>query len=119
MGERRGSRGSGLRIFLVFVGAAVLTAGVWVLAANYSKDFECDTELACHGEDGNEPATIDRIVTALGFGIEPADSNRDTLPGPAGSLLVVAGMALLLAGRGPHGTRPARGRHRAGPADVA
>jgi hypothetical protein len=96
-GTGGGSRGVGLRIFLVFLGAVVLTAGAWVLADNYALDFECGTEITCHPEDAQEPATIDRIVTALGFGIEPSTSNGDTLPGPGGTLLVVAGLALLLA----------------------
>jgi hypothetical protein len=96
MGEGTSAGGVGLRIFLVFLGAVVLAAGAWVLADNYAKDFECGTELTCHAEDGQEVATIDRVVTALGFGIEPSGSNGDTLPGPAGTLLVVAGLALLL-----------------------
>lgn len=101
MGEAMGpagSRGSGLRIFLLIVGAAMLAAGLWLLADNYAADYDCFRELACSNEGVNTPTAADRLTTALGFGLVHPDAVGDPLPGPEGTLLVVVGSVVILIG---------------------
>jgi hypothetical protein len=93
-----GSRTGGLgRVLLVLLGAALLAAGVWVLADRYTDDYDCFDELTCHDDGGRTATPADRAAAALGFGLVHRDATGDPLPGPEGALLVVAGIVLLLA----------------------
>jgi hypothetical protein len=86
-----------LRLLLALAGGALLIAGVWVVADNYNADYDCRREIRCHDEANRSPTAMDRLAASLGFGLEPAAARGDPLPGPGGTLLVLAGVALLLA----------------------
>jgi hypothetical protein len=90
-----GARG-GLIVLLVLLGAALLAGGVWLLADGYTAEYDCFDELVCHDDGGLSAAPADRAAAALGFGEVHGDATGDPLPGPEGTLLVVAGLVVLL-----------------------
>ena len=98
MSDETGSAGArgGLVILFVLIGAGLLAAGIWTLADRYSADYDCFDELTCHDDGGLAPTPADRATAALGFGLVQPNASGDSLPGPEGTLLVVAGVVVLL-----------------------
>jgi hypothetical protein len=86
----------GLVLILVILGAGLMAAGVWILADRYSADYDCLNELTCHDDGGLSPTPADRATAAMGFGLVHANASGDPLPGPEGTLLVVAGVVVLI-----------------------
>ena len=70
--------------------------GVVIIVVNYSRDYDCIEQLMCHADGGLTATFPDRLKAALGFGSEQPTGEGPGLPGPWGTVALVAGLLAFL-----------------------